>query len=231
MKSVFGQYTSLMRSIWMMLVVISIFLAAALPQNPWCIYSYGAFVLILLALPLVMEFKKKSELDEMQTHNTRLSSHIVYNLTVGLLIIIMMKDYYSQGENAPNQFYMLLLTPMTVKLLFNMFANLPAWQAARIITIFFGASWTLFAVLSHVGDIVVVIEATPFLLLIVLGLMTKKWPVICGLLLTLLGIFGTWFFIIGNRFDIYMKILMTSILILPVLTSGVMLLIRNGKKL
>ncbi|MCK4447125.1 MAG: hypothetical protein KAW56_08585 [Candidatus Marinimicrobia bacterium] len=206
---------SMLKSIWLFLVVILLMVGRGLPVPVLVI-----FIILALAAPLIREFRKRTDLDERQIHISRFSSHIAFYIYIALVLLVMVNKFIAKGENPSNEFYMLLLVPMVIKFFISVFQNYDSIKAARLIGYLFGGSWLLFIILSHGVSIKFIIEALPFLLLIAAALLSSRYPRPSGIVYTVLGLATVYIYIKVN-FDIYMKLIMVSILSLPLLLSGI----------
>ena len=206
---------SMLKSIWLFFVVILLMVGRGLPVPVLVI-----FIILALAAPLIVEFRKRTDLDERQIHISRFSSHIAFYIYIALVLLVMVNKFIAEGENPSNEFYMLLLVPMVIKFFISVFQNYDSIKAARLIGYIFGCSWLLFIILSHGISIEFIIEALPFLLLIAAAWLSSRYPRPSGIVYTVLGLATVYIF---NRvnFDIYMKLIMVSILSLPLLLSGI----------
>jgi len=190
------------------------------------------FLILALAAPLIREFRKRTDLDERQIHISRFSSHIAFYIYIALVLLVMVNKFIAVGENPSNEFYMLLLVPMVIKFFISVFQNYEPIKAARSIGFLFGGSWLLFVILSHGISIEFIIEALPFLLLIAAAWLSCRYPRPSGIVYTVLGL-ATVYFYIRSNFDFYVKLIMFTILSLPLLLSGVAIFlsinIRKGE--
>lgn len=208
----------MLNSVWLILVVLLVFSARGLP-----LWLLVLFIAAALTTPLLREFRKKNGPDERQVFISHFSSHISFYVFQGLLLLIIVKEYVSQGINPPNQWYMLLLVPLLIKFFINLFRNYDPRQAARWIGYFFGGIWVLFVVLSHGGSLTSLIEAAPFLLLIFVAWYSGRQPLWCGIIFIALAIGSLILFRGWSGFDIYLRILMYSLIPLPVFLGGLAL--------
>jgi hypothetical protein len=217
--------TSLLRSIWIIIVVFLIFTIRELP-----IYISVPFLIIALSAPLYREFSSAADLDERQIQLSRLSSHIAFYLYIALLLTIVIIEYFSQHKNPPNYFYMLLLTPLTLKFLTAVFQNFDAPQAASYIGLFFSSVFLIFSLLAHnIFSTEGIIQASPFIILISASLSAKRFPLFSGIIFSLSAILSL--IIFKSNFDIYLKILLFSILTLPMLFCSYTLLTYRKEEL
>ncbi len=216
---------SILKSLWMIIVVFLVFAAQGLP-----VFISIPFLLLALAAPLYREFRPKSDLDERQLQLSHFSSHLSFYAYISLILIVMILEYFSKRENPPNLFYMLLLTPLTLKFLISIFQNFNRIQAATYVGLFFSSVFLLFNLLSHnILTFEGIIQTTPFILLLTASILAKKIPFVSGLIFALLSLIS--FVIFRSNFDIYLKILLFSVLSLPFLFCSFALLFPKKEEL
>ena len=209
---------SLLRSLWIIVVVLLIFIARAIP-----IYITIPFLLIALFAPLYREFQIESDLDERQIQVSHFSSHIAFYIYISLILTVLIVEFLSKKTNPPNLFYLILLTPLTIKLIINIFNSFNAVQAATYIGLFFSTVFLFFNIIAHnIFSFEGIIQASPFIILLFASIFAKKYPTISGIIFALLGI--TSLILFKSNFDIYLKILMFSILTIPMFFCSYVLL-------
>ncbi|NLP11283.1 hypothetical protein GX408_12885, partial [bacterium] len=117
---------------------------------------------------------------------------------------------------------------LAVKLFISLLQNHHPQKAAQAIALFFAGVWLLFVLLSHGFSLMTLVEMLPFLLLVGLALATDRWPRVCGMLLILIGLgFGLVF--VRNQRSFYTGLILFTVLALPVLLSGIALLLPGPK--
>lgn len=214
--------TSLLKSIWLFAVVILVFVGRGLP-----VWLLIVFVVLLPGLPLLREISRKHGLDERQLYIGRFTSHVAFYVFIILILLIIIREFISKGENPANMWYMLLIVPLIVKLYISLFQNYGAVTGARLVCYFFGAVWLLFVLLSHGFSLGTLIESSPFLLIIGLAWLAGRQPLIAGIVLFLLSIGLLFFFGGWARMDIYGRLLMYALIPLPLAGSGVALILNS----
>ncbi|MBN1150831.1 hypothetical protein JXA84_06380 [candidate division WOR-3 bacterium] len=210
---------STLRNIWLIFIIITLFLATSLPY-----WFFVVSVSVVFISPLILEFKRKNVVDERQIAISHLSSHITFYVFILLLLLTINREYISKGLNPPPQFYMLMIVPFVVKLLASLYMDYGAVPTAQWIGYFFSFFWLLFVILSHGLSFVALIESVPFVLIFLISFFSKKFPGAGGILFlvfsaTLLIFFRGW-----SRLDLYTRILMYSLIPLPLVSSGTALL-------
>ncbi len=217
--------SSMLKAIWLLAVVLAVMLGNGLPL--WILVP---ILLILLALPLVRELTHKADADERQIYISHLSSHVALYVFVALTLFVMVYDFQTTGKHPGNQWYMVLLVPLIVKMIISFIQNYGAGTAGRWIGYFFASVWLLFALLSNGLAVDTLIEALPFILLFAVAWFSKKQPLICGVIYVVLSISSLFFFSSWIKMGIYGLLLMYSLIPLPVFISGVALILSSFKK-
>ncbi len=211
--------SSLLKAVWLFGIVLLVMIGRGLPL-PVLIGG----VILLLALPIVRELWPGEILDERQLYIGRLSSHIAFYVFVGLVTLVMVRDFVRQHQNPPPVLYMLLLVPLMVKLLIVLFQNYDVRKAALWIGYGWWGVWTLFVVFSHGISLPALIEMSPFILLVFLLMLFRKKSLIIGFLFLVFAVGLTVFFGGWMRLDFYVRILMYTLIPLPLLVSGSVLI-------
>ncbi len=211
--------SSMIKILWLVALVLLILIGWRLP-----LYILVGIIVLFLLAPLWREFRPRSDLDERQVFISHFSSHIAFYIFLALLLFTGLTLYASQHKNPELFWYALLLIPLTVKFLVSLFQNYGAVTAAQWIGYFFGFSWLLFAVLGHGYPTEVLLETIPFLIIITIAWFSPKHPRISGALFLLLAIGMVLFFRGWSRFDIFVRLLMFTLLPLPLLVSGIALI-------
>jgi len=216
---------SILKSLYLFAVVFLIMLARGLP-----LWLLSFLIILALAAPLIRELGKKSDLDERQIYIGHLSSHISFFVLIGLLLFVLIKKYIAQGLNPAPEWYMLLIIPLTVKFLISLFQNYGAVQAARRTGYFFAGIFFIFILLSHGFSIESLIGAIPFILIVVVAWASRKAVLLSGIGFLLLAVGLTVFFRAWLRLDIYVRLIMYTLVPLPLFISAVALLFEFKAK-
>jgi hypothetical protein len=216
---------SMLKSFWLLLLALIIMIANGLPV--WLVIVLTAVILIA---PLIREFRKDTDLDERQIQISHFSSHLTFFVFLALTMFIMINEYYAKGLNPDSQWYMLLIVPVVVKMFISLFQNYGAVVTAKWIGYFFAGIWLIFVILSHGISLEGVIEAIPFILILVIAYFSRLFPRSAGIVFILLACAIIIFFKAWQNFDIYMRIMMHTLLPLPLLISGIALILYGNKK-
>ncbi len=216
---------SMGKILWLLLLVVVLMVGWRLP-----LVVLVAILLLFLLAPLWQEFRPRSPLDERQVYISHFSSHIAFYVFLALLLFILIYRYAPQHRNPESHWYALLLIPLVVKFMVSLFQNYGARAAARGIGFFFGFSWLLFVLLSHGFRLAFFIEALPFVLIVGAAWFCGKQPLLSGLFFILVAVGLAIFFHGWSRFDIFIRLLMFTLLPLPILVSGVALVFASRQK-
>jgi len=211
-------------SLWFLLVILLILLGGEIPLPVLILLLAAAF-----AFPIFREFRRRTEYDERQIQISRFSSHIALYLSAVLVLFVMIYKYIAKGLplDTDPEFYMLLLAPLTVKMLINIFQNYEAHKAAAVICYIFGGGWMLFCLLEEGVSLGFLIHSWGFILLILCGLAAKKLPAVAGTVILILGLACLALFIGFANPNIYVKIIMFTILPFPLMLSGAALVLSK----
>ena len=216
---------SLLKIFWLVALVIVLMVGWRLP-----LLLLTVLIVFFLAAPLWREFSRKSDLDERQVFISHFSSHLAFYVFLGLLLFTLLYLYAPQHKNPEPHWYALLLIPLVVKFLVSLFQNYGPLRASRWIGYFFGFSWLLFAVFSHGASIASILEALPFLIIILVAWYSRKNALMARIVFILLAGGMLLFFNAWINFNLFVRLLMYSLLPLPLFVSGVALIIAWGKK-
>lgn len=197
-----------------------------------CIFqSYGSVPGILGFIHLFFRgIIPKNELDERQNLIGNFSSHIGFYLYTGFIVFYIIFKYIAVRVHPGNLWFMLLVVPLLVKFYVSLFKSYAAARGARMVSFSIAGFFLLFIILSHGLSLEMLLEAAPFLALVGVCSLSYRFPKIAGLILFGLGIGSLILFKGWNRFDIYLLILMYSIIPLPLLLSGLVLLFSKSTR-
>jgi len=217
--------SSLLKSLYLFLVVMLVFAARGLP-----LWLFVLLLALALAAPLVREFKTPTDLDERQVYISHFSSHIAFYVFLGLLLFIIIRSFITRHINPPPEWYALLLIPLVIKFLLSFFQNFGARKGAMLTGYFFAGIWLLFVLLSEGISTGMAAEALPFLLIAAAAWLSGKNRTVAGVLFLILALGLTLFFKGWLRLDIYVRLLMYTLIPLPLLVSAVALLFVAPKE-
>lgn len=168
--------------------------------------------------------------DERQNAIGNLSSHIAFYIFLILTLIMIFVQFISQGQNPSNIWYMLLLVPILIRLYISFLMTYGTVAGAQFIGFTILGIFFLFILLSHGFSLTTLMESIPFLLIFTFLILASRFPQIAGGILVILAIALVYFFHAWSRMDVFGRILMFTVLPLPVLMSGVALLFYKVKK-
>ncbi|MBD3226301.1 MAG: hypothetical protein GF313_16350 [Caldithrix sp.] len=216
---------NVLKSLWLLVVVLIVMLAAGVPL--WILIP---ILIILLAVPLLREFNPRSDLDERQLYISRLTSHVSLYVMNGLILFVLIREYFSHNQQPPSYWYMILLIPLVLKFMMSLFENYSPVLAAQWIGGFFASVWLLFVLLSHGFSLTNLMESVPFLLILVSVLLIRKRPLIAGFAFLILAAGLLIFFRAWLSMDVYVRLLMYTLLPMPLLICGVALIWHHKKE-
>ncbi len=217
--------SSFLKSIWLLLTILLIFIGRGMP-----FYLLVILLAIVILSPIIREIIPQTDLDERQVYISHLSSHVAFYVFLALVILVMLHDYIGKGKNPASEWYALLLIPLIIKFTISLYQNYdPVKVAFRMAYGWLGV-WTLFVLLSHGFSVVALIEDAPFLITVIVVVLLRKNYLISGLLFILFSVGLTIFFHGWLRFDLYVRLLMYSLVPLPLLISGGVLMYQQIRK-
>lgn len=214
-----------LKPFYLIAVVLLVMIARGLPL-PILI----PLLVFILAVPLIRELRPKTDLDERQIALSHWSSHIALYVLIGLLLFVMLHTYVADGKNPDPEWYMLLIIPLVVKLIINLFQNYDKRRTAQLIGYFFTTIWLLFAILSHGFTLESGMEFLPFIPVYFVCWAAGKWPRPAGVGFIVLSLFMLYFFGGWLRFEIYIRLIMYTLIPLPLLISGVILMFYKAEE-
>jgi hypothetical protein len=172
---------------------------------------------------------KTKLVDERQHDIGNFSSHIAFYLYLTLILFFIIFNFDKIQNEQSSAWYMLLLVPIIVKLYVSLFKSYGLGNGARSICYTISGFWLLFVLLSHGFSLGTLIEASPFLLLILITYFSKRFPLVAGIIFFILGIFSIFFFSGWERNGLYHVILMYSLIPFPIILSSFFLIIESIK--
>ncbi len=173
---------------------------------------------------------KIKSLDERQNYIGNFSSHIAFYTYVAALLFYIIINFSAQQQQPGTIWYMLLLMPLMAKLLASLFYNYGAAKGARLILYVISGFWLLFALLSHGISLGALIEAIPFLVFLAVALLSQRFPLIAGFIIIALAMLVLFYFSGWSRFDIYLRLLMYSLIPFPIALCGAAFLVEYSNK-
>ncbi len=171
--------------------------------------------------------------DERQHVVGNFSSHIAFYVFLTLTISVIFINFIRVGTEPPTLWYMLLIVPLLSKLFTSFFMTYGAVRGAQFIGSTIVLLFFIFILLSHGLSLDSLMEAIPFIIILTVISLAQKIPRIAGAILVLLAIgLGLFFYVrVWSRMDIYLCILMFSLIPIPVFLSGMALLIHQRLKI
>ena len=205
------RFVALAKGAYPLLVVVIILAAQALPA-----VILVALIVTALGAPLIRELMGV-DLDERQLAVARFSSHLAFYILLGLILFVMVHDYFAIGKQPPPVWYLLLIAPLMVKFLWVLFENYGYLLGARLIGLFLSSVFILFVLLSH-GFLTP--EWIPFALLGMVAWFSRRWPRVAALVYFLLALGLTLLFHGWFKLPLYTRFIMYSLLPFPLLAGS-----------
>ncbi len=169
--------------------------------------------------------------DERQHVVGNFSSHIAFYIFLALTILVMFIKFIRIGENPTNLWYMLLIVPLLSKLFTSFLMTYGAVRGSQFIGGTIVLLFFIFIMLSHGLSLGSLIEAIPFIVILIIIYLAKKIPRTAGAILVLLSL-GLLLFSHGwSNMEVYGQILMFSLIPIPVFVTGLTLLIYRRLKI
>ena len=159
---------------------------------------------------------KSNPVDERQNYLGNFSSHIAFYAYVALLLFYQIFNFFVKHQQLGNVWYMLIIVPLMTKLLASLFQNYGTGKEVRLILFTICGMWLLFVILSHGFSLGSLIEAIPFFIFLAVTLLSLRIPLISGIIFMAVSIAALFFFSGWSRFDIYFRLLMYSLIPLPI---------------
>jgi len=173
------------------------------------------------------------KVDERQVAIGNFSSHMAFYVYLTLAILVIMFKFVRYDLEPPTLWYMLLIVPLVAKLISSLFLSYGALRGGQFLGFTIVIFFFIFILLSHGFSPGALMEALPFGLILVLIGLAQKFPRVAGVVLSLfalaLGLF--FYFRIWFRMDIYLQILMISMIPVPVFFSGIAWLFHQRLKI
>ena len=173
---------------------------------------------------------KSKQVDERQNYLGNFSSHNAFYVYIAFLLSYLIFNFFAQQQQPGNVWYMLLIVPLMTKLFVSLFHNYGAGKGARLILFTICGMWLLFVILSHGFSLGSLIEAIPFFIFLAVTLLSLRFPLISGIIFLTLAIAALFFFSGWSKFDIYFRLLMYSLIPLPIALCGAAFLVENFNK-
>ncbi|NOY78369.1 MAG: hypothetical protein GXO76_10935 [Calditrichaeota bacterium] len=189
-------------------------------------------VVLLLLLPLfftnnLLRFLGRlHDRDEREILLSLKVGNLSFFLTYTLLVLAFIFRYPEFKQGIPPDWVLLLVIPPA----FYFFAQLAILKSLKqsgiVIGLIFGGFWLLFTLLGHGLTFAGLIESLIGLFIIGTALASIRWPIIGSSLFLFEGIFAIFFFF-HSGMPASTKLMMFVILPLPLLLSGIFILIET----
>ena len=168
----------------------------------------------------------RRSVDERQMSIQYRSGNIAFAVMM-VTAVILAAVLSSQGDESWEMFNIVIIVGLATKALFNVLLTKNYRQAATTIITAIGLMMTLFSSMSHGFTLMTLAEAAPGLAIIGIGLLSRKFPRVVGMLV-FVATAALLFVILGKGFTIGQ--ITTAVLIsVPLILAGVCL-IWGGKE-
>jgi hypothetical protein len=169
-------------------------------------------------------------IDERQCVIGNLSSHIAFYLFLTLTLLVVLFKYLRFGLEADSLWQMLLFVPLVVKLYTSLFDTYGADKGAKAVIYILAGIFFIFVLLSHGLSFGAVMEAAPFLLVVVAAYFISKMPQIAGVVFLVVAVLMLILMRGWMSFEVYTRILMWALIPIPFVISGLALIISPRAK-
>ncbi|MFZ5516931.1 MAG: hypothetical protein ACOY90_09860 [Candidatus Zhuqueibacterota bacterium] len=187
-----------------------------------CLYQSYGFVSGLRGL-IHLFFRgiiPSKQVDERQNLIGNFSSHIAFYVYTAMVVFYIIFKFIAVKTEPTTVWHFLLVVPLLVKFYSSFFMYYGAARGARYVCYFIAGIFLLFVMLSHGASLGALIEAAPFALMLGVAILSRRYPRIAGIVLIVLGVGSLILFSGWNRFDIYLRMTMYSLIPLPLFISG-----------
>jgi hypothetical protein len=171
------------------------------------------------------------KIDERQNEIGNLSSHVAFYVFLSLTLFVVLFKYVRNGGQEPDPIWdMLLFTPLLAKLYSSYFQTYDAAKGARFILGTLASLFFIFVVLSHGLSLGAFMEALPFLVMAAMIYLSKFVPKIAGVVVILIA--ATMLIMMRGwaNFDVYIRILMWTLIPIPLILCGVAFILEGRVK-
>jgi hypothetical protein len=165
-------------------------------------------------------------IDERQSAIGNFSSHIAFFVWLVVLVAIIFNKFISRGENPATIWYTLLMTPLLARLYTSFFLTYGGYNGGRFIIYTIVGMVLVFVLLSHGLSLESMVEALPFVIVAALLVWAMRYPRLAGALLCSLAILSIFFFRGWHNFDLYLQIMMFSLIPIPIFIGGVAIMVK-----
>jgi hypothetical protein len=183
---------------------------------------------VLLGIPFVREFLPRQGVDERQRQISHFSSSMAFYAYLALLLTIIIEEYLSQNKHPGNTMLALLIIPLSIKFFVSLLQNFDPVQAARCIALFFAGSWIIFVLLSLGAFRGKLIASLPYLAVVIMAILARKWPRVCGIIILLIGLRAGFNLVLKQK-SFSGTWMASTVWALPLILSGVALLLARSK--
>lgn len=164
--------------------------------------------------------------DERQNEIGNLSSHIAFYVFLTLTLLVVLFKYVRLNLEPAPLWDMLLFVPLVSKLYASYFQTYDAAKGARYILSTIAGLVFVFVLLSHGLSLGALLEALPFLLMAGMIYLSKWSPKLAGIMVILVAVAMLVLMRGWMNFDVYILILMWSLIPIPLILCGLAFIMR-----
>jgi hypothetical protein len=160
------------------------------------------------------------QLDERQAVIGNLSSHVAFYVFLSLTLVVVLFKYVRLDLEPAPLWDMLLFVPLVSKLYASYFKTYDAAKGARYILSTIAGLVFIFVLLSHGLSLGALLEALPILLMAGMIYLSRWAPKLAGIIVMLVAIAMLVLMRGWMTFDVYVRILMWSLIPIPLILCG-----------
>jgi hypothetical protein len=170
------------------------------------------------------------KLDERQAVIGNLSSHVAFYVFLTLTLVVVLYRYVRLNLEPAPLWDMLLFVPLVSKLYVSYFQTYDAAKGARYILSTIAGLVFIFVLLSHGLSLGALLEALPFLLMAGIIYLSKWAPKLAGIIVMLVAIAMLVLMHGWMSFDVYVRILMWTLIPIPLILCGLALMMEQRER-
>ena len=209
------------------LVVLMLLLGPGLAQS---VVGRWALLVVVVAMLGVSLLVGRGDGREYRDALRMRSAQLGFYMFLLLGFSVMIFDFYAAGKQPPDSLQAMVLVPLAVTGFTSLVRRLGLAIATRWLSILLTLLWLGFALLSHGFTWMGLVEAAPFVLLLLPAVFVESKPRLAGSVLLLLGAVAFWFFGAGwLRNGLWQFVLLSSLMPLPLCILGAALLFSRSK--
>ncbi len=159
------------------------------------------------------------KIDERQNSLGNYSSHVAFYSFISMVLALFVLDVVELDSGHDNLWYMLLIAPLTTKLIVTFLTNFGAGAGGRMLLYFLATIRIIFIVITHTSS--AIYESYPYALVLLLVFLSKRFNKSIGIMLITFGVILGYFLWESFVYDVYYKITMTVFFPVPLILAGI----------